>query len=401
MNESLNAATTLLPLLSLDSKNGFYVNSSILGFSAIATINHIMPENLEGLTHGVKMMYSNLLFSFLGLNPYIGFMISLIDLLPMITKDKKIMNIGEKIVQIPRKLIEIYFMYNIYMSQKSEFYFIIVSKIIYFFERRERIKRGSRNDFPAIHSGEHIGLYLLVKELTNTEFNLLVYIFMLLFFVIFLAVLIISMNYYIAYYLNARAPDWVKENPALMNILNEKVQSNKNSFKIHNYIAKPWLGHLKLQFIHWEKMEEIIQEMSKKLKVDEIDMIVGISTGGAFVGAYLAKVINKPFDNIHSKLWSGMNFPQNVAKVSMWMLGRDVSPQISGCPNVKGKRVLLVDDTTYTGITLKKNTKCLISNGAESVKTLVLYTYKTNGADYIHETDYRVPIIWEWGVEID
>jgi hypoxanthine phosphoribosyltransferase len=360
-----------------------------------------MPENFEGLTHGVKMMYSNLLFSFLGLNPFVGFIISLVDLLPMITKDKKVMNIGEKIVQIPRKLIEVYFLYNIYLSQKPEFYFMILFKIIYFFERRYRIQKGSRNDFPAIHSAEHVGLYLLVKELTNTEFSLLIYIFMLMGFMIFLAVFIISLNYYIASNLNSRAPDWVKENPELMKILHDKIESNKNSFKIHNYIAKPWLGHLKLQFVHWERMEEMIQDMSGNIKVEEFDMIVGISTGGAFVGAYLAKTINKPFQIIHSKLWSGMNFPQNVTKISMWLLGRDVSPKISECPNVKGKRILLVDDTTYTGITLKKNTKCLMTNGAESVKTLCLYTYKSKAADYIHECNYRVPIIWEWGVEID
>ena len=401
MNESLNSSTTLLPLLSIDPKNSLYVNASILAFSIIATTNHIMPENFEGLTHGVKMLYSNILFSLLNLNPGIGLMISLIDLLPILSKNKILMGFGEKILQIPRKLIEIYFIYQIFAWDKYEIYLILICKIIYFYERRERIISGKRNDFPALHSAEHIGLYFFIKELTQTEFSFKLYLIYLLLFILLLAFFVISVNNYIYFNLDRRTPYWVKENPLLVSILGEKIENNRNSFKIHNYIFKPWLSHLKIQFITWNRIEEIVNDMSKNIKIDEFDMVVGISTGGAFVGAYLAKVINKPFEVIHSKLWSGMSFPENIVRISMWFLGREVSPKISNCPNVKGKRILLVDDTTYTGITLKKNMKCLMINGAESVKTLCLFIHKINGADHYYEKDHRVPIIWEWGCEID
>jgi hypoxanthine phosphoribosyltransferase len=294
-------------------------------------------------------------------------------------------------------------MYQIFLAGKAEVYAIAVCKVIYYFERRHRIEKGTRNEFPAWHSFEHIGLYLLLKEMTKTEFSLITYLGILVFFIIFQAVFIISVNYYIYYMHASRMPKWVKENKQLQTILADKIESNSNSYKLHNYAFKPWFGHLKFHYITWQHIEKVVDEMILRHQFTDIDTVVGISTGGAFVGQYLAMRINKPHEIINSKLWSGMSFPQNIVRISKWMLGREVTPRITGNLDVKGKRVLLVDDTSYTGITLKGASKYLKTNEAASVKTLVLWINSTQRApiDYYYETNQRVPIIWEWGVEID
>jgi hypoxanthine phosphoribosyltransferase len=403
MDESINAATSLLPFMCIHSQNSHYVNASIISFSVIATVNHLMPETLEGLTHGVKMLYSNILFSLLGIHPVLGFLFSLIDLLPLFTDNKNLKKYGELLLQIPRKAIEVYSMYQIFMSGKLEIYIIAICKAIYYFERKWRIEQGRRNQFPAWHSAEHVGLYLLIKEMTGSELQPLMCFAILLFFIIFQAIFIICVNAYIYYSSAHRMPQWVKDNKDLVAIFDKKLESNSNSYKLHNYVLKPWVNHLKIHFITWKRLEESVHEMHKKHDFSEIDTVVGISTGGAFVGQYLALVLNKPFEIVNSKLWSGMNFPQNLVKSTQWMLGREVNANIWGTLNVQGKRVLLVDDTSFTGITLKGATKYLKTNGASSVKTFVLWiTSMINSPiDYYYENNQRVPIIWEWGVEID
>jgi hypothetical protein len=102
MNEMINATTSLLPLLTIDQKNSYYYNISIFCFSLVATVNHVLPENLDGMTHVVKLLFSNILFSLVDFNPILGFILSLSDLTPLLSENKKVKNFGEKFMQLPR-----------------------------------------------------------------------------------------------------------------------------------------------------------------------------------------------------------------------------------------------------------------------------------------------------------
>lgn len=62
MNEMVNATTSLLPILAVNVQNTLYLNTSLVFFTSIATINHIFPENFEGVTHLVKLFVSNIIF---------------------------------------------------------------------------------------------------------------------------------------------------------------------------------------------------------------------------------------------------------------------------------------------------------------------------------------------------
>jgi hypoxanthine phosphoribosyltransferase len=215
--------------------------------------------------------------------------------------------------------------------------------------------------------------------------------------IIFLFVL----NNFLYYYQTERAPEWLKENKDLKSILMTKLNKNKNSKKLHNYIIKPWAFNLKLEFISWEQMERSCDEVIKNVNVDEINVVVGITTGGSFIGAYVAKQLNKPFEIITSKLWSEISFKENFIKASSFYLGYNLEPVVKNIPNVKDKRVLLVDDTTYTGVTFSGVQRVLenVAN-AKSVKTLCLWRHGEFQPTY-HYGEKRIPFLWEWGSEVD
>lgn len=405
MNEMFNAATTLFPIMCIQEKNDLYVNSSLIGFVFIATINHMFPENLDGLTHIVKLLVSNILFSILKIDPIIGISISLLDIIPLIFRNNKnLTKYGEMIVQYPRQIIDFYFIYVI-IVEKEYYYraaFIFISKFIYYMERKTRISACERNNFYFLHCFEHIGIYVLLCSLLDVEiFQIVFYIKIFLSFMLFWCTMIFSYTFYLYKYQKQRAPQWLLENDLLVQVLDNKLQKNLFKGKFHNYICKPWTYHLKMEIINWTRVEECCKELANKMDSSEFDAIVGISTGGAFIGAYMAKLLNKPYYIIHSRLWSGTNFLENSRKAIGFFMGKDINPDIQGNPDLKGMRVLLCDDTTYTGITMNKCQKyCYENCNAASVKTLNFWIHDRFKPDYYIKRK-RVPIFWEWGAEMD
>jgi len=198
-----------------------------------------------------------------------------------------------------------------------------------------------------------------------------------------------------------RAPEYIKEDDKLMNILSEKINKNLNSGKWFNYICKPWSKHLKNEIVTWNKIEDNCREVLNRIEMDDIDVIVGISTGGAFIAAYIAKQFNKPYEIVNSRLWSGNTLLENTRKTFCFALGKELNPIISGNLDLRNKKVLLCDDTTYTVITINKCKQyCLEKCGAKEVKTMCIWIHGRFTPDYFMKIK-RVPIYWEWGAEMD
>jgi hypoxanthine phosphoribosyltransferase len=201
--------------------------------------------------------------------------------------------------------------------------------------------------------------------------------------------------------MKTRTPQWVLQDEELSRIFREKLGKNTSSTQWRNYFIKPWTTHLKLEFVTWSSMEEICGLLSMKVNKEDYDVVVGITTGGSFVGNVIARKLGLPFLNIRSKFWSEINFITNVRKTANFLFGVEQMPKIGEVPNVKGKRVLLIDDTTYTGVTLGGIKKVLLSEGmASNVATMVMWSKGHHKPDFFYSTK-RIPIIWEWGAEID
>ena len=404
MNEMFNSAASLFPLLAVEYENGLYLNFSLIGFSIIAAINHMLPENLPGATHVVKLLVSNILFSLINIDPAIGFTISLLDITPLFVKNKWLIEVGEKLIQIPRQIIDFYLIYHIAIDKNylERALFIFICKGIYFAERQIRISRHERSNFYFLHCFEHIGFYILICSVIDCyPFNFVGYVKIFLCFMACWTSFIFFFTYYLHKNFEMRAPQWLKDDKNLLNILDLKIQKNLNQGKIHNYICKPWTFHLKMEIITWNKIEKICEELYQKINPDDFDAVIGISTGGAFIGAYMGKLLNKPYYVIHSKLWSGLSFVNNSKQAIGFFLGKDINPNIDGTPPVQGQRILLCDDTTYTGITMTKCKKyCEETLKCSLVKTLNFWIHKRFIPDYYLKKK-RVPIFWEWGAEMD
>lgn len=406
MNEMVNATTSLLPILAVNSQNSLYLNASLGFFASIATLNHIFPENFEGATHLVKLFVSNIIFSLIGMNPMLGLLISILDLSPLYFTNKKYIYIGELIVQIPRQILDVYFIYYLLIEKQMiiESVFIILSKIIYFIERQIRIKRGERSNFYFLHCFEHLGMYTLITSLTGQQiFRPQEFCILFVIFGFIWSALIFIYNLYIYKNLESRTPEWIKKDHNLVSILKNKVEKNLFSAKYHNYICKPWTTHLKMEIITWNKLTLCCEILKNKISESNIkfDSVVGISTGGAFVGAYMAKLLNLPYHIIHSKLWSGTNFLENTTKIVKFFSGTDIKPDIQGNPSIAGQTILLCDDTTYTGVTMTKcKMYCLDILKCNQVFTLNLWIHERFIPDFYIKPK-RVPIFWEWGAEMD
>ena len=398
----VNAATSLFPLLTLKAENSLYLNLSIFFFSLIASINHVLPENLDGLTHFVKLLFSNLLFSLTGINPFIGFALSLIDLIPLLSDNVKVKKYGEKALQIPRQILEVFLVASrIYQKNKIDLGIILICKVIYFFERQARIKNDTRNEYPMIHSAEHYGIFLLLKNCTNSDPELYEYLLVFIFTQVLLALFIYSFNHFINLTYLSRIPKWFQNDKILIEILKDKIEKNKNSKKLHNYVVKPNTLHLKLRVVTWNDLEKYCDEVIKKIKIDEVDVVVGIKTGGYFVGKYIAWKINKPFTYVNSKLWSGISMGKTLSQNFQFYKGEKFSPAITEIPDVENKRVLVCDDTSYSGMTMTNVVDKLKKEGRpKDIKTLCIWIFGEFHPDYYVKI-MRIPLLWEWGAEVD
>jgi len=92
------------------------------------------------------------------------------------------------------------------------------------------------------------------------------------------------------------------------------------------------------------------------------DLAVGIARGGVMLAAAAAFRLCVPLETIKASLYND----EKPAKE------KHTSPQIGAInADVKGKRILLVDDVSNTGRTLASVKKALLSAGAKEVRTFV------------------------------
>ena len=109
----------------------------------------------------------------------------------------------------------------------------------------------------------------------------------------------------------------------------------------------------------WPIFDRLVSEMAREVKAAfNPEMVVGVAHGGVFVGGALASALRAEF------------FPVRISRRSRDQRARK-SPRMSGemPPELKGRRVLIVDDVAASGDTLE-----LARALAEKVKARELRT---------------------------
>lgn len=168
-------------------------------------------------------------------------------------------------------------------------------------------------------------------------------------------------------------PEWIKESTYLKRIYDKKINTPISYTDIVSLSFCIITNRCLTRPIDWTQFEEHCAILREKTNPDTYDYVVGIESGGAFIGRLMRKDCK-------------------YIKISKY----DDNPNFLGKPHIKtrddlsmlrGSTVLVVDDQILTGSTIKTAKQYLIEVcGARKVDTCVLYSRTTEeqaGVDYV------------------
>jgi hypoxanthine phosphoribosyltransferase len=140
--------------------------------------------------------------------------------------------------------------------------------------------------------------------------------------------------------------------------------------------------------VGWAAFGEIARQLATRIaKRFRPDAVLGIAKGGVFVGSAVASTLGADF------------FP---VRVEARRRDSDPIPEATDqFPDLKGKRVLVVDDVCQSGATLAKARKLAKKAGAKDVKsaTLVVRPGGVRPDFYALETDELVLFGWDYQLD--
>jgi hypoxanthine phosphoribosyltransferase len=140
--------------------------------------------------------------------------------------------------------------------------------------------------------------------------------------------------------------------------------------------------------IGWAAFGEIARQLAARIaQRARPDLVLGIAKGGVFVGGALAGALGTDF------------VPVRVERRS-----RDVEASdgaTSELPDLKGKRVLVVDDVANTGGTLLKGRALARRAGAREVRTAVLVVRPGGFRPDFHAIETDALVLFGWDYQLD
>lgn len=138
--------------------------------------------------------------------------------------------------------------------------------------------------------------------------------------------------------------------------------------------------------VEWPLFGELSRALALKVARDFIpEVVVGVATAGVVPGCVVAAILDCEFHSIMVSRRFG------AAHV------RETPAVLGGAPGqVRGKRVLLVDETCDSGETLRLAKAALINAGAGDVRTAVSFRCGTYEPDfYALATESTIVLPWD------
>jgi hypoxanthine phosphoribosyltransferase len=134
--------------------------------------------------------------------------------------------------------------------------------------------------------------------------------------------------------------------------------------------------------ISWDAVIKYCEELAEKTRGYEPDIIIGISRGGLVPARVLSDILDIKRVGIigivfYKKAGETIDKPEMTQELSM---------------DIKGKKVLLVDDVSDTGKSLRFAKECLENMGPSQVKVAALH-YKPGS---LIEPDYYIGTTTAW-----
>ncbi|HSM93464.1 MAG TPA: phosphoribosyltransferase [Anaeromyxobacteraceae bacterium] len=140
--------------------------------------------------------------------------------------------------------------------------------------------------------------------------------------------------------------------------------------------------------IGWATFGELARQLATRIsKRFRPEAVLGIAKGGVFVGSAVASVLDTDF------------YPVRVESRR-----RDASPMPEASeqfPELKGKRVLVVDDVCQTGATLAKARRQAKKAGAKDVRSATLVVRPGGARPDFHAVETSELVLFGWDYQLD
>jgi hypoxanthine phosphoribosyltransferase len=141
--------------------------------------------------------------------------------------------------------------------------------------------------------------------------------------------------------------------------------------------------------VEWPLFGELSRGLALKVaRQYDPELVVGIATAGVVPGAVIAAILGREF---HSMVVSRRFGTDTV---------RETPAVLSAAPGaVRGRRVLLVDETCDTGDTIRLAIAAIVNAGAADVRTAVAFQTGPYAADF-HALATESTIVLPWDREV-
>ncbi len=142
--------------------------------------------------------------------------------------------------------------------------------------------------------------------------------------------------------------------------------------------------------LSWDDIMEMCRELAVRVKAEfDPDIIVGIAKAGVIPAVILASMLRVDF------------FPVKLSRRKKDIVVRD-RPDIivPMTENVAGKRVVIVDEISDTGETLRLAKREAEKKGARKVRTLTLYVHSESYRPTWYALETAALIIQPWDYEV-
>jgi len=160
-------------------------------------------------------------------------------------------------------------------------------------------------------------------------------------------------------------------------------------------------------FISWKTLEDQLDILIEKLKeVPNVDLIVGIKTGGAIISDYVSKKLQLPNNKIklsRTEYNCNKKLHHTIDVVYKKAILQDLGDYsiCEGIPeDIEGKRIILIDETIDTGKTMVEAMKYLMNDKKAALVVPACISLSENKRrldfNFIY-TMHKTVNTWPWG----
>jgi len=186
-----------------------------------------------------------------------------------------------------------------------------------------------------------------------------------------------------------KIPHWLDQD--LIPLLNKK---KKEFSSFTTYLLCSCIPDVDTKtYYTWDMLTEMMDIFLDQIKdqLSSLDLIVGIKSGGAFLACYISKKLKIPYTTIKVSHYPSIKTTKKLANfyLNKALLKEDIDRDI------QDMNILLVDDQTSSGSTIKIGKEHLLEKGAANVISYCIFANKKYLSDY--ESVTSVAYFLPWG----